>query len=53
MRLSDALVAKFQQIYLEVFGEAISVEVAEAELLSLSELVQITQRPGKTTIKEK
>ncbi|MDB5184378.1 MAG: hypothetical protein JWN38_186 [Candidatus Saccharibacteria bacterium] len=43
MRLSEPLIAKFQQAHLEEFGEAISVETAEAELLDLAELVLITQ----------
>ena len=42
MRLSEPLIAKFQQAYLEEFGEVISVEAAEAELLGLAELVEIT-----------
>ena len=43
MRLSEPLIAKFQQAHLEEFGEAISVETAEAELLDLAELVLIVQ----------
>lgn len=43
MRLSEPLIAKFQQAHLEEFGEAISAEAAEAELLGLAELVLITQ----------
>lgn len=42
MRLSEPLIAKFQQVHLEEFGEAISSETAEAELLGLAELVEIT-----------
>lgn len=42
MRLSDPLIAKFQQAYLEEFGETISAEIAETELLGLAELVEIT-----------
>lgn len=44
MRLSEPLIAKFQQAHLEEFGYAISVEAAEAELLGLAELVEITGR---------
>jgi hypothetical protein len=42
MRLSGPLIAKFQQAHLEEFGEAISTEAAEAELLGLAELIEIT-----------
>jgi len=42
MRLSELLIAKFQRAHLEEFGHAISVEAAEAELLGLAELVEIT-----------
>lgn len=42
MRLSEPLIAKFQQAHLEEFGEAISAEAAEAELLGLAELIDIT-----------
>lgn len=42
-RLSLDLIAEFQKRYFDVFGEAISPEFAEAELLSLVELVRITQ----------
>jgi hypothetical protein len=48
MQLSEALIAKFQQAHLEEFGEAISAEAAETELLGLAELIEIvgqTQRP--------
>ena len=44
MRLSNDLIAKFQQTYLDEFGQAISAETAEAELLELAELVEITGR---------
>jgi len=43
MRLSIALVAAFQELHLKRFGEAILPETAELELLSLAELVRITQ----------
>lgn len=43
MRLSLTLVTEFQEQYLETFGEPILPEAAELELLSLAELVRITQ----------
>jgi hypothetical protein len=43
MRLSEGLIAKFQKRHLEVFGEHIPPETAEAELLNLAELVLIMQ----------
>lgn len=43
MQLSLALVAEFQDLHLKKFGEPILPEVAELELLSLAELVRITQ----------
>ena len=49
MRLSEPLIAKFQQAHLEEFGYAISVETAEAELLGLAELVEITVRTHRLT----
>ncbi len=52
MRLSEPLIAKFQQAHLEEFGYAISVEAAEAELLGLAELIEITQQSAKTTDEE-
>jgi hypothetical protein len=42
MRLSEPLIAKFQQAHLEEFGETIAAEAAEAELLGLAELIGIT-----------
>jgi hypothetical protein len=42
MQLSEGLIAEFQKRHLEVFGERISPENAEAELLDLAELVRIT-----------
>lgn len=45
MRLSSNLVAEFQKKYFDAFGEAISAEIAEAELSSLVELIRITQPP--------
>ena len=47
MKLSLALVAEFQELHLKTFGELILPEAAEQELLSLAELVRITQ-PIKT-----
>ena len=47
MRLSLALVAEFQELHLKTFGKPILPEAAELELLSLAELVRITQ-PVKT-----
>jgi hypothetical protein len=49
MQLSEGLIAEFQKRHFEVFGEHISPETAEAELLDLAELVRITQ---PTTIKD-
>lgn len=43
MRLSLSLVEEFQGLYLKTFGEPILPEAAELELLSLAELVRITQ----------
>jgi len=42
MRLSLPLITKFQQAYLEEFGQTISAEAAETELLGLAELVEVT-----------
>lgn len=47
MRLNLALVAEFQKLHLKTFGEPILPEAAELELLSLAELIRITQ-PLKT-----
>ena len=52
MQLSAGLVAAFQQKHLVSFGEAISAEFAEAELLSLAELVKITQQKNQIFTKE-
>ena len=49
MRLSEPLIAKFQQAHLEEFGEAITTEAAEAELLGLAELVEITRHTHRPT----
>lgn len=43
MSLSPALIAAFQELYLRKFGETILPETAELELLSLAELLRITQ----------
>lgn len=51
MKLSDTLIAKFQQAHLEEFGYAISVERAEAELLELAELIRLTARPDNKDTK--
>lgn len=42
MSLSADLIARFQKRYFETFGETISAEIAESELLSLAELIKIT-----------
>ncbi len=47
MQLSAGLIAEFQKRYLVTFGEHISPEKAESELLSLAELVEITWKPVK------
>ena len=52
MRLSVGLIAEFQKKHLETFGEHISPETAETELLSLAELVGITQKSVKAPNKE-
>lgn len=52
MRLSAGLIAEFQKRHLETFGEDISPETAETELLSLAELVEISQKSVKATHKE-
>ncbi len=44
MRLSENLIAQFQQAHLAEFGYAIPAETAEAELLGLAELIEITGR---------
>ena len=49
MRLSEPLIAKFQQAHLEEFGQTISAEAAEAELLGLAELVEITGHTHRPT----
>lgn len=38
---------EFQKLHLKAFGESISLEAAEVELLNLAELIRITQ-PHKT-----
>lgn len=43
MRLSKPLLMDFQKRYLEIFGESISLEEAETELLGIAELVSIAQ----------
>lgn len=45
MRLSSDLIAEFQKVYREVFGESVSAEMAELELSSLAELIRNTQPP--------
>lgn len=50
MRLSEGLIAKFQQRHLEVFGELIPPDMAEADLLDLAELVLIMQPVASTAI---
>jgi hypothetical protein len=52
MRLSEPLIAKFQQAHLEEFGSAISSEAAEDELLGLAELIEITGRTQRPTGKD-
>ncbi len=52
MRLSIALVAEFQERYFKTFGELISPEAAESELLSLAELIRITQHMEIKEIKD-
>lgn len=42
MQLSESLITQFQQAHLEEFGVAISAEVAEADLLGLVGLIEIT-----------
>ncbi len=49
MRLSTGLIAEFQKRHFEKFGEHISSEKAEADLLDLAELIRIIQ---PTTIKD-
>lgn len=43
MQLSTALIKQFQELHLKKFGESISPEAAESELLSLAELIRITK----------
>ena len=47
MLLSESLITKFQEAYLEEYGEEVSAEVAEAELLGLAELVELTSKSIK------
>lgn len=42
MRLSADLISRFQKRHLDVFGEHISPEAAEADLLDLAEFLRIT-----------
>lgn len=42
MQLSSTLINRFQQAHLEAFGELISPEAAERDLLDLMELLRIT-----------
>jgi len=44
-RLSKGLVAEFQELYYKSFGERISASEAEINLISLMELITITQKP--------
>ena len=44
MQLSSTLISRFQQAHLEAFGEAISSEAAERDLLDLAELLRIAHR---------
>lgn len=43
MRLSSDLIAEFQRVYREVFGESVSAEMAELELSSLADLIRNAQ----------
>lgn len=55
MQLSAGLIAKFQQAHVKEFGYAISAEVAETELISLAELLEITahtHRPADKKMKD-
>lgn len=52
MLLSESLITKFQEAYLEEYGEEVSAEVAEAELLGLAELVELTSKSIKEINKE-
>ena len=45
-------ITKFQEAYLEEYGEEVSAEVAEAELLGLAELVELTSKSIKEINKE-
>jgi hypothetical protein len=47
MLLSKNLITKFQEAYLEKYGEEVSAELAEAELLGLAELVELTSKSIK------
>lgn len=44
MQLSSTLINKFQEVYQITFGESISLEAAERDLLDLAELLRITQK---------
>lgn len=44
MQLSSTLIARFQQAYLEEFGDEISPESAERDLLDLAQLVRVVQQ---------
>ena len=45
MRLTDRQIAKYQDIYLETFGEAVSKEVALVQGLALVRLVKCLSKP--------
>lgn len=45
MRLTEAQVAKYQQIYLDTFGEKISKEDALKQGMALLRLVKVLSRP--------
>jgi len=47
MLLSKSLITKFQEAHLEEYGEEVSAEIAEAELLGLAELVELTSKSIK------
>lgn len=45
MRLSSNLITEFQDRHSKIFGEYISPETAEMDLLNLAELVRIASAP--------
>jgi hypothetical protein len=52
MRLSDEQIAKYQQIYLDSFGEAVSMEDALVQGMALLRLVKALSSPTNDNVEE-